>query len=189
MNRVWFTADTHFGHTNIIKYCNRPFSNAGEMDRAIIDNWNKVVAPDDSVYHLGDFCFKTYYGPQQYLSKLNGNLWVVYGNHDKQLQRFFRGGGCHSGIKCGILPAEAKICINGQEIILSHYSMRVWNKSHHGTWQLYGHSHGTLFDDPNMLSIDVGVDSHHFFPICFEQIKAIMSKKTFKPIDHHGKKS
>jgi calcineurin-like phosphoesterase family protein len=65
--------------------------------------------------------------------------------------------------------------------------MRVWNKSHHGAWHLYGHSHGTLPDDPNALSFDCGVDCHNYTPISFEQVEAIMAKKTFKPIDHHGK--
>jgi len=64
--------------------------------------------------------------------------------------------------------------------------MRVWNKSHHGAWHLYGHSHGTLPDDKNSLSFDVGVDCHNFTPINFEQVSAIMKKKNFKPIDHHG---
>jgi len=66
--------------------------------------------------------------------------------------------------------------------------MRVWNKSHHGALNLYGHSHGSLPDDPHALAIDVGVDCHNFTPISFEQVKKIMSKKTFKPIDHHGEK-
>ncbi len=74
-----------------------------------------------------------------------------------------------------------------QDIVMLHYSMRVWNKSHHGSWHLYGHSHGTLPDDPNSLSIDVGVDCHNYQPISYDEIKSIMSKKEFKPVDHHGR--
>jgi hypothetical protein len=63
--------------------------------------------------------------------------------------------------------------------------MRTWNKSHRGSWHLYGHSHGTLPDDPHSMSFDVGVDCHNYRPLSFEQVKAVMSKKLFKPIDHH----
>jgi calcineurin-like phosphoesterase family protein len=81
-----------------------------------------------------------------------------------------------------------EIAVEGQDITLCHYALRVFNKSHHGSWHLYGHSHGTLPDDPNSLSFDVGVDCHNYFPISLDQVKKIMSKKTWKPIDHHGKK-
>lgn len=55
-SRVFFTSDTHFNHTNIIKYCQRPFRDIYEMNETLIANWNNVVAPDDIVFHLGDFC-------------------------------------------------------------------------------------------------------------------------------------
>ena len=53
--RVWFTADTHIGHRNIIKYCQRPFSDVEDMNKTLISNWNKVVGINDYVFHLGDF--------------------------------------------------------------------------------------------------------------------------------------
>lgn len=74
---------------------------------------------------------------------------------------------------------------NGQRIILCHYAFRVWNSSHHGSWHLYGHSHGSLPDDLGALSWDVGSDNNNFTPISFEQVKEIMSHKTFVPVDHH----
>ena len=83
-NNIWFTADTHFSHANIIKYCARPFDNVEGMDRTLITNWNKVVEPKDIVYHLGDFCFRN---PERYLNALNGYIYFIYGNHDKKLRK------------------------------------------------------------------------------------------------------
>ncbi len=53
--KFFVIADTHFGHTNIIKYCNRPFSCTEDMDEALIKNWNETVSNNDVVLHLGDF--------------------------------------------------------------------------------------------------------------------------------------
>jgi len=179
---TFFIADTHFHHANIIKYCNRPFSNTVEMNETIINNWNSVVKDGDLVYHLGDFCF----GREDYhfdivFRRLKGLIVFIKGNHDRlawaNRRKFYAAYDSYHEIK-----------VEGQDITLCHYSMRVWNKSHHGALNLYGHSHGSLPDDPHALAIDVGVDCHNFTPISFEQVKKIMSKKTFKPIDHHGEK-
>ena len=176
----WFTSDTHFGHANIIKYCNRPFANVGEMDDAIIENWNKVVKHDDYIYHLGDFCFgRDERDFNSYFRRLNGKIIFIKGNHDKLTWRY-------RNAFFASYNSYNEIDIEGQKITLCHYAMKVWNKSHRGAWHLYGHSHGSLPDDKNSLSFDVGVDCHEFKPINFEDVKHIMSKKTFKPIDHHG---
>ena len=73
-----------------------------------------------------------------------------------------------------------------QRIVLCHYALRVWDKSHYGTWALYGHSHGTLPDNPHARAIDVGVDCHDFAPVSYERVREIMAAKTFVPVDHHG---
>ena len=176
----WFTADTHFSHANIIKYCNRPFSNSVEMDGAIIENWNKVVGKDDLIFHLGDFCFAKEDGVfDLYLKRLNGLIVFIKGNHDRTAWRnrskFYA---AHDSYH------EASIA--GQEITMCHYQMSIWNKSHHGAWHLYGHSHGTLPYQSDKLSCDVGVDCHNYTPISFDELKSIMAKKKFVPIDHHG---
>ncbi len=170
---IFFTADTHFRHANCIRFCNRPFSSAEEMDETMIANWNRVVTTGDTVYHLGDFSFCD---PSLYLKRLNGSIKLVPGNHDKK-QRF------NNAVE--MLPALCEIKIDEQLIVLCHYAMRVWNKAHYGSFSLHGHSHGNLPDIPTSRSIDVGVDCHNFTPISFEQVKEIMSKKTFVPIDHH----
>ncbi len=173
---MFFIGDTHFGHANIIKYCKRPFSSAQEMDEMLIKYWNETVEPSDTVYHVGDFAFDRH--PEKYLSRLNGTKHLIKGNHDKQ-----------PNTKQGWASINdyREIRVEGQIIILFHYACRVWDKSHKGSWMLYGHSHGTLSDDINSLSIDVGADNHNYRPISFNEVKRIMAKKTFKPIDHHGK--
>lgn len=175
---TWFTADTHFSHSNIIKYSNRPFASKFEMDSKLIENWNMKIGQDDTVYHLGDFCFANEKEGQSILDRLNGKKHLIIGNHDK------------SGVKLNgweTVEHYKEINIDGQFIVLCHYAMRVWNKSHHGAWMLYGHSHGSLPDDPNALSFDVGVDCHKFQPLNMDDVRRIMKKKTWKPIDHHGK--
>jgi len=164
---IYFTADTHFGHKNICKYCNRPFSSVEEMDESLIENWNRCVKPADTIYHLGDFVFGNAERVQHYLRRLNGNKIFVRGNHDSHLHK--------------VVDARdvREIKVEQQYIFLSHYAHRVWDKSHHGSWHLYGHSHGTLPMYGN--SLDVGVDVWAFAPVSFEQIK-----ETFLQQPYHG---
>ena len=151
---IFFTADEHFGHDAIRKYCNRPFASVEEMDGALVANFNSCVGVGDTIYHLGDFCFKNKTSSVGYRSRLNGNNIFLKGNHDKETND---------------LPHIMEITIEGQFIVLAHYSMRVWNRCHYGSWQLYGHSHGTL--PPIGKQFDVGVDNNNYFPISFTQLK------------------
>lgn len=73
---VYFISDTHFHHSNIIKYCNRPFKDINEMNEIIISNWNNIVKKDDIVYHLGDFCLSSDDYPKNYTEKKHINLSV-----------------------------------------------------------------------------------------------------------------
>jgi calcineurin-like phosphoesterase family protein len=178
----WFTSDTHYGHKNIIKYAERPFQSVEEMDQTMIANWNALVQPDDVVYHLGDFAFTNITRTLRVLEQLKGYKILTFGNHDRELRK-------HADFlkKWGRTGDLLDLKINDQPITLCHYAMRVWNKSHFGAWHLYGHSHGTLYDDPNALSTDVGVDPNSFTPVSFAQIAERMKKKTFVPIDKHGR--
>lgn len=89
---IWVISDTHFGHQNIIRYCNRPFETAKEADEKMIENWNSVVKDGDIVYHLGD----VYFGEagKHALPKLNGRKRLIIGNHDngkdQYLQKYFQ---------------------------------------------------------------------------------------------------
>lgn len=81
MTDIWLVSDTHFSHANIIRYCNRPFSSAEEMDEVMIERWNKVVKPNDKVYHLGDVGLSNR-TLDTILSRLNGKKRLILGNHD-----------------------------------------------------------------------------------------------------------
>jgi calcineurin-like phosphoesterase family protein len=171
---VWFTSDCHFGHFNILKLGKgRPFAHIDEMNEALIERHNAVVRPGDLVYNLGDFALKI--SQKETINirrRLNGNIYLISGNHDsiaksipgsfvwtKQLERI-------------------KPKIDGiPPITLCHYAMRVWHGSHKGTWQLYGHSHGSLPEIPTLLAFDVGVDCWNYTPVSIEQVAAKMKTK------------
>lgn len=180
MTKVWFTSDTHYGHGNVIKYSKRPFVDTNDMDEAMADRWNSVVSKGDLVYHLGDFCLNTTEHATAIASKLRGQKYLIFGNHDKALRKSKEFLGHWIWAK-----DLTQIEVQNQKITLCHYAMRTWASSHHGTWQLYGHSHGSLPDDPHSLSVDVGVDCWDYTPISFEQLKERMTLKTWKAVDHH----
>jgi calcineurin-like phosphoesterase family protein len=205
----FFTSDTHFGHANIIRYSKRPYLNEGDltpdgeawvskfharcagrrMDEDLIARWNNTVTPEDDVYHNGDFNYGRGGNAIDYLRKLNfKNIYFIWGNHDQELEGVYRNLHFYSDLKNRVhfLGDLSEVTVEGQRIVLCHYAMRVWNKSHRGYWHLYGHSHGSLPDDPNSLSFDVGIDCHDYKPISFERVKEIMATKTYAPVDHHG---
>ena len=171
---LWFTADTHFGHTNIIKHCARPFATVEEMDERIIECWNRVVKPGDEVWHLGDFAFRCKQDPVQYLRRLNGQIHIVWGNHDDDCAWKIRDRFASHHDYCYIRR-------HGQKIALFHYPINNWRASCHGSWQLFGHCHGTY--SPTSKSMDVGVDPRGFSPVSFDEVK-ILLERIHIPCDH-----
>lgn len=226
MSKIFFTADTHMGHGNIIKYTNRPFltdldkkalaENGGKwnngrwkgdgasewrisrdaidmMNDELTDNINAMVGEDDILWHLGDFAFAP---RDRYVHKCEfyrrrircQNINIIWGNHDEPhlIRHLFK---------------EAydlhKIPIPGERasIVLCHYAMAVWDGSHRGNWQLYGHSHTTAepWMDQYMKgrrSLDVGVDNAKkllgaYRPFSMEDLSRIMRSREGFSMDHH----
>src|SRR5262245_34542604 len=171
---VWFTADHHFGHARIIVLAGRPFASVEEMDEAMVARWNERVASGDLVYHLGDFAFADH---NPYLSRLKGQKRLVRGNHDHSSRlKAARG--------WSTIDDMLLVTVDDTPIVLCHYGLRVWNRSHHGSLHFYGHSHGNLPGDSQCL--DVGVDCWNFAPVSLDEIKARL--QTLPPRvhpDHH----
>jgi calcineurin-like phosphoesterase family protein len=181
MADTWFTSDFHLGHFNIIRYCNRPFADTREMDEVIVDRLNASVKPNDTLYFLGDFCLGKPENVAAYRNRLAcQTIHFVDGNHDKTTQKLQHLFSSWSSL--------SEIHVGKQGIVLCHYAMKVWPSHSRGTWQLYGHSHGNLPDDPISLSMDVGVDSHDFRPWHFDEIQAFVKIKAEAKAAHIEKR-
>lgn len=156
---VWFTSDHHFGHARIIELARRPFASVEDMDETMIARWNAKVEKGDTVFHLGDFAFCDH---TPYLERLNGQKRLILGNHDHS-NRVKKAKGWQT------VDSLLHVTIDGTPLVLCHYGMRVWNRSHYGAIHLYGHSHGSLPGDGQ--SMDVGVDCWRFYPLSLEHIR------------------
>lgn len=178
---IYFTADNHFCHANIIGLCDRPFKDVYEMNKTMIENWNSYVTDRDEIYVLGDFLYKgTAKDANEILSKLKGKKYLVRGNHDRYLddpmfsQRAFEWMRDYY-----VLNHEST------EIILFHYPIMQWHKSHRGSVHLYGHVHNSAEKHPEFgerlkslgpRAINVGVDVNGFYPVSIKQVMDMVNK-------------
>jgi calcineurin-like phosphoesterase family protein len=194
---IWFTSDTHYFHTNIAgeKVSTwdkgyRNFNSVQEMNEKLIVNINSSVKEDDILYHLGDWSFggaqNIFYFRNSLICK---NIHLIRGNHDQHIldkdisfkELSFNPYELFSSVNDAFSGYIGKTYFH-----LSHYSHRVWPKSHKGSIHLFGHSHGSLNGDFGK-SMDVGIDCHpEFRPFHINEIVQIMDKKSTKSIDHHG---
>ena len=125
--KVFVTADNHFFHKNIIKYCKRPFNSVREMNDYMIKRWNKKVTKKDLVFHLGDFAFTTTENLIKVRRKINGTIIIIPGNHDrKKMMR-----------ECGFIVSPTNI-IRIDNIVLTHRPLPV---VHSGVVNVHGHIH------------------------------------------------
>lgn len=175
-DQVWFTSDTHFWHENIIRYCNRPFHNAQEMNAELIHRWRETVPEDGIVFHLGDFAHGSSRLWNDILCALPGRKYLILGNHDMKCIR--QGFMSHFEM----VVQQMTIRVDGQAIILNHNPFLCYGGSYRDVWQLFGHVHSgptshTGLDHPRLnmlfpLQYDVGVDNNDFRPISFAEVKA-----------------
>ena len=125
---IWYVSDLHIGHKKVIEYCDRPYNSVGEMDEAIIKQWNSQVNPGDIVYFLGDFGInKNKILESNIVNKLNGKKHAIIGNHDYGFIRLHEGKNTESIInkylKAGWESVQVKLernLENGMTFIMSH---------------------------------------------------------------------
>lgn len=196
---VAFTSDLHAFHDNVIRHDGRPFSSVDEMNNELIKRWNEVVGKNTEVYFLGDMFMKARSESMKwFVEQLNGKIYFVMGNHDKykdikKLDRFedIYEYGTEIYVKDESIVSGKG---NGgyQNIILCHYPILSWNKSHHGSFMLHGHCHQSLVKNPDMewyykrKVLDVGCNGWDYKPLTYSRVKEEMDKKVISPVDHHG---
>lgn len=184
---TWFTADLHFGHANIIGYCQRPFTDVDAMNRALVDNWNEVVAESDTVWIVGDFALGKPTETLPFATELHGHKILLAGNHDRcwgghgpraerWIERYLEAGFAE------VVQDTATINVAGRSVLVSHFPYR--GDSHgldrfvehrpddQGTWLLHGHVHDRWAQQGRM--INVGVDVTGFRPISESSIAALI---------------
>lgn len=190
MSELWFTADLHLGHGNIIKYCQRPWLSGNEViqtqgaprgggkissetverhDTALIEAINEQVGKNDVLWILGDFSLCPLEEARCYRERIHcREVNLVRGNHDLL---------CYEALFKRVID-QGMIKHLGRKIWLNHYPMRSWDKAFHGSWHLYGHVHGRLMEEdaanPRLLARDVGVDATGYRPVSFSGLAEYM---------------
>jgi calcineurin-like phosphoesterase family protein len=172
---IYFTADTHFGHVNVIKMSNRPFADINEMNKTLITNWNSLVSDRDEIYILGDFLFKsTGLEAKRILQKLNGKKYLVKGNHEKYLSDPDFDESLFEWVK-----DYHVLDYKDSRFILFHYPILEWQFYHRKSAHLYGHVHNNVshiqeetnkFRSWSERAINVGVDVNNYFPVSAEDV-------------------
>ena len=174
MNRIYFTADLHFGHPSVLKHSlKRPFVWKEDMaahDAWLLDLWWKTIDNEDTVYILGDLTCYQEDRICQLLEKLPGRKYLIEGNHDCALiayRKYFQG-------VCQVMekrfrPEDYPFLAEDFQVVMCHYPMITWSRKHNGAVMLHGHCHGAL-DKYNSrakeLRFDVGLDSR-LANLCF----------------------
>jgi calcineurin-like phosphoesterase family protein len=190
---IWFSSDFHWRHRAILKYDKRPFTDIDVHDEAILEGLISTLKAGDDFYFLGDLAwFKTKEDLKMvtsWLFKLRAfckvNLFFIKGNHDhKDTIRLYEELGTFLG-------EQKRIRIGATDIVLNHFPMRTWNKSHHGSFHLYGHHHGDIEHTPYGRSMDVAINIHSYKPINWEDVDMILSAREPYILegDHHTPKT
>ncbi len=189
MSSKWFTSDTHFSHANILHLGEgRPFDTVEEMNETLIDNWNSVVNPADTVYHLGDVALGPIKDSLPLVGRLNGYKLLVPGNHDrvwlsnKQRDRFMP---LYLEVFDEVMLPIETIRFDDRWVALSHlpYSGDSGETDRYdadrpfdtGLPLLHGHTHASQALSKHPRQFSVGVDAHAWFPCSEDVVRSWLS--------------
>ena len=170
---IYYTADLHLGHANVIRHCGRPFQDADEMDAALIANWNQRVHRNDTVYIVGDFLFRARRPAGEYLAELKGKKHLIIGNHDKYWMKKVDPGKWFESVTPMLFVSD-----HDAAAVLCHYPMMSWPGMNMGSYMIYGHIHNSTNADfwPLIAGRDqmlnAGVDINGFTPVTLEELVA-----------------
>ena len=177
-----YVADLHFGHRNVIQFDHRPFLDAGEMDGALIKLWNSRVSPDDNVYVVGDFAYKSDKDEAWYLQRLRGHKHLIIGNHDGKLLQNERAMAYFESVDNIMHVSDGE-----NQIILCHYPMAEWYNSRHGSWLIYGHIHANrdhTYEYMKTLhhALNAAVCINNYTPASFNEL--VRNNRRFQETDN-----
>lgn len=173
----YFTADTHFGHENVIRFCSRPYATAAEMDEALIENWNSRVKGNDTVFILGDMFFRSD-NAEEILRRLKGKKRLLVGNHDGSwmtkvdVSRYFAS-----------VDLMLELSDGRHALTLCHYPLLTW-KHAKKSYMIHGHIHNDTSADfwPLLAARDnvlnAGVDINGYQPVTFDEL--LENNRVFK---------
>ena len=142
---IFYIADWHYNHANILSYNNRPFKTVEEMDAALVERWNATVTSADTVYVLGDMFWGGETKAVPVLDSLNGKKILIKGNHDRCKNTEFRK-------RFDQISGYLEITDGDRHVVLCHYPMPCFKNHFHGWYHLYGHVHNSF--EANMMEHD-----------------------------------
>lgn len=186
--KVFFTSDLHFDHDREFIWGVRGYQNVQEMNETQVRNWNSVITNEDTVFYLGDLKFGRNYSYEDVLRKLNfKKIYLMAGNHYSGFQDIAEKMIGHCGYVLDghktvqPIPNYFELWHKKQGVVLCHYPIGSWNHNRNGSFQLFGHCHGT-YKNVHGKQLDVGFDN---FPVPqnFDQIHQILNKKSVEIVD------
>lgn len=182
----FYISDLHFGHVNIIQMCNRPFDSIDAMNECLIENWRSAVAPEDTVYVMGDVIYRSSRSPAFYLNPLPGKKHLILGNHDTKWMRHCDPSDFFESI------SHMKFVNEGdRQLTLCHYPMMSWPGSNRQGYMVFGHIHNNTdgafwpLIACSSLMLNACVEVNGYRPVTLEQLKTNNAMHKARALQEH----